>query len=91
MDRHCVENKLVVCSSPRTLTPFFRIWTGCDYICSGYDDGRDAAFYMCHDRIGALVTANLTGGNALDAVLGCQVCALPGVNVVVDVTAGTFE
>lgn len=52
----------------------FRIWTGCDFICSAYDDGRDASFYMCHDRIGSLTMANFTNGTTLDAVLGCQVC-----------------
>lgn len=51
----------------------YRIWTGCEYICSAYDDGRDAAFYMCHDRITSLVAASLTQGDSVDAVLGCQV------------------
>eukprot|EP00752_Nemacystus_decipiens_P012116 g10741.t1 len=49
-----------------------RIWTGCDYICSAYDDGQDAAFYMCHDRIASLATASFSGTDAVDAVLGCQ-------------------
>lgn len=50
-----------------------RIWTGCDYICSAYDDGQDVAFYMCHDRIASLASVSLTGGDSIDAVLGCQV------------------
>ncbi|CAM9487648.1 unnamed protein product, partial [Hapterophycus canaliculatus] len=49
-----------------------RIWTGCDYICSAYDDGQDAAFYMCHDRIVSLAAASLSGEDSVDAVLGCQ-------------------
>lgn len=53
-----------------------RLWTGCDFICSAYDDGKDASFYMCHDRIGSLTMANLTtGGSRLDAVLGCEASA----------------
>lgn len=50
-----------------------RIWTGCDYICSAYDDGKDSAFYMCHDRISSLVAASVSGTDSVDAVLGCQV------------------
>ncbi|CBN79191.1 Bardet-Biedl syndrome protein 7 [Ectocarpus siliculosus] len=49
-----------------------RIWTGCDYICSAYDDGKDSAFYMCHDRISSLVAASVSGTDSVDAVLGCQ-------------------
>ncbi|CAM9167863.1 unnamed protein product [Discosporangium mesarthrocarpum] len=49
-----------------------RIWTGCDFICNGYDNGADVAFYMCRDKIGALTTARLWGGEEPDAVLGCQ-------------------
>ncbi|CAM9764264.1 unnamed protein product [Scytosiphon promiscuus] len=49
-----------------------RIWTGCDYICSAYDDGQDAAFYMCHDRIMSLIAASISGEDSVDAVLGCQ-------------------
>eukprot|EP00903_Cladosiphon_okamuranus_P008387 g8063.t1 len=49
-----------------------RIWTGCDYICSAYDNGQDSAFYMCHDRIASLVTASFSGSDSVDAVLGCQ-------------------
>lgn len=55
-----------------------RIWTGCDYICSAYDDGQDTAFYMCHDRIASLATASFSGPDSVDAVLGCQVHATGG-------------
>jgi hypothetical protein len=33
---------------------------------------QDAAFYMCHDRINALVIAPISAPPALDTVLGCQ-------------------
>lgn len=66
-----------VCGSTLVLVVYFwanvRIWTGCDYICSAYDDGQDAAFYMCHDRIVSLTSASLSGEESVDAVLGCQV------------------
>ncbi|CAM9658675.1 unnamed protein product, partial [Pylaiella littoralis] len=49
-----------------------RIWTGCEYICSAYDDGQDAAFYICPDIIMSLAAASLSGTDSVDAVLGCQ-------------------
>lgn len=58
---------------PRLFSNQGRIWTGCEFICSAYDDGRDAASYMCGERITAVTVAEITGNDALDVVLGCQV------------------
>lgn len=49
-----------------------KIFTGCEYIFNLYDDGRDAAFYMCHDRINALTIAPLYGSTDMNTILGCQ-------------------
>lgn len=73
----CSPTKLPLHDSNRNgVVIVCRIWTGCDYICSAYDDGQDSAFYMCHDQIASLVTASVSGPDSMDAVLGCQVHAI---------------
>lgn len=37
-----------------------------------YDDGRDVGFFMCNDRINALIVDVLSRDNQFDAILGCQ-------------------
>merc|ERR1719502_2359929 len=49
-----------------------KMWTGCEYIYNKYDEGNDAGFFMCHDRINALVVESLTCETLYDALLGCQ-------------------
>jgi hypothetical protein len=49
---------------------------------------QDAAFYMCHDRINALVIAPISAPPALDTVLGCQdhcVRVIQGADVIAEV------
>ncbi|KAJ8603288.1 hypothetical protein CTAYLR_006958 [Chrysophaeum taylorii] len=48
------------------------LFTGCEYVYTKYDNGKDDAFYMCHDRIGAMaVGPRLSGGPHL-VLLGCR-------------------
>ncbi|KAG5178282.1 hypothetical protein JKP88DRAFT_330058 [Tribonema minus] len=48
------------------------IFTGCEFIFNLYDDGKDVAFHMCHDRIGALIVVRgMAGDGGAVAVLGC--------------------
>jgi hypothetical protein len=46
--------------------------TGCEYAYNIYDDGRDVGFFMCNDRINALLVESITREAALDALVGCQ-------------------
>lgn len=45
---------------------------GCQYVFNVYDDGRDVGFFMCNDRINALIVDVLSRDNQFDAILGCQ-------------------
>ena len=49
-----------------------RIWTGCEFIYSLYDNGKDSSYYMSRDHINALAISHVTRDNDFDAVLGCQ-------------------
>jgi Bardet-Biedl syndrome 7 protein len=49
-----------------------KIWTGCEFIYSLYDEGRDSGFYMCSDRINDLAVEFVTREAEQDAILACQ-------------------
>ena len=49
-----------------------KIWTGCEYIYNLYDNGQDAAFYMCRDQINALTVDHISRDTDYDVVLACQ-------------------
>jgi Bardet-Biedl syndrome 7 protein len=48
------------------------LFTGCEYVYNRYDDGRDDGFFMCHDKINAMVVRPKPGGGGHRVVLGCQ-------------------
>ncbi len=49
-----------------------QIWTGCDYICNVYDNGRDKHLFMSMDTINDLVISQVLHDNSYDTVLACQ-------------------
>ncbi|CAM9625948.1 unnamed protein product, partial [Phaeothamnion confervicola] len=68
-----------------------KIWTGCDFLYNQYDDGADAGFYMCRERITSLEVAAVSGDppSALNAVLGCHdgcVRVIEGAELIAEVT-----
>ena len=48
------------------------LFTGCEYVFNQYDEGRDDGFFMCHDKINAMVVRRVDGGGGHYAILGCQ-------------------
>ena len=46
--------------------------SGCQYVYNVYDDGTDSGFFMCNDRINALIVEVISRDNVFEAVLGCQ-------------------
>jgi Bardet-Biedl syndrome 7 protein len=49
-----------------------KIYTGCEFVYSSYDNGNDVAYYMCHDQINALLMEHVTRDDDYNAILGCQ-------------------
>lgn len=49
-----------------------KIYTGCEFVYSSYDNGNDVAYYMCHDHINAMLMEHVTRDDQYNAVLGCQ-------------------
>lgn len=45
---------------------------GCQYVYNVYDDGKDVGFFMCNDRVNALLVDVISRDGQFDAVLGCQ-------------------
>lgn len=65
-----------------------KIWCGCEYIYNLYDNGLNAAFYMCRDQINALVTEHISRDSDYDVILGCQdncIRIVQGSNLVVEI------
>jgi len=49
------------------------LYTGCEFIYNLYDNGRDAGYYMCHDRINAMAIQRMDPeAPAAECALACQ-------------------
>ncbi|CAM9601029.1 unnamed protein product, partial [Chrysoparadoxa australica] len=65
-----------------------QIWTGCEYIYNMYDDGEDAGFVMCPDRVLSLAV----DPRDLTTMLGCKdrcIRVVKGSEVLAEVATGS--
>ena len=49
-----------------------KFWTGCEYVYTVYDNGREAGSYVSRDVINHMCVGHISRDSDYDALLGCE-------------------